>query len=322
MTALFEESYDTIAQFIGAPEPGQHRAVPEHDRGHQRGHVLAADRVPRRRQRRDHDDGAQLQLRAVVRDVPGDPAPAGAAGGLPAGAVRPGHRRAGPGSPGLADRRADQAGVLHRRVELPRHPRPDWPRSGRWPTPAGTGSPAGSGGRTCWSTAPSWCRDRSSTCRPWTWTSWRSPSTRCWRRSGSGCCTPGSTCSPSALPFLYGGDMIAEGRVFPEQVEYNALPWKYAAGTPNILGTIVSAQALRLLLDLALTPNRPAYFGTGQAPRARRRPRRHEPRHPAWNTAADQPGTGRARPPSRDHHLRAARCGAPHLAGRVQHRRP
>jgi cysteine desulfurase/selenocysteine lyase len=66
----------------------------------------------------------------------------------------------------------------------------------------------------------------------------------------------------SSLPFLYGGDMIAEGRVLPESVEYNALPWKYAAGTPNILGTIVSAQALRLLLDLALTPKRMAYFGT------------------------------------------------------------
>src|SRR4029077_10747784 len=36
------------------------------------------------------------------------------------------------------------------------------------------------------------------------------------------------------LPFLYGGDMIAEGRVLPDRVEYNALPWKYAAGTPNI----------------------------------------------------------------------------------------
>jgi cysteine desulfurase/selenocysteine lyase len=66
----------------------------------------------------------------------------------------------------------------------------------------------------------------------------------------------------SALPFLYGGDMIAEGRVFPWQVDYNALPWKYTAGTPNILGAIVSAQALRILLDLALTPDRPAYFGT------------------------------------------------------------
>jgi cysteine desulfurase / selenocysteine lyase len=68
----------------------------------------------------------------------------------------------------------------------------------------------------------------------------------------------------ASLPFLYGGDMIAEGRVSPRQVEYNALPWKYAAGTPNILGAIVSAQALRLLLDLALTPDRPTYFGSSR----------------------------------------------------------
>jgi cysteine desulfurase/selenocysteine lyase len=68
----------------------------------------------------------------------------------------------------------------------------------------------------------------------------------------------------SAPPFLYGGDMIAEGRVFPDRVEYNALPWKYAAGTPDILGTVISAQALRLLVDLALTPDRPAWFGTAR----------------------------------------------------------
>ena len=68
----------------------------------------------------------------------------------------------------------------------------------------------------------------------------------------------------SSLPFLYGGDMIAEGRVFPWRVEYNALPWKYAAGTPNILGAVVSAQALRILVDLALTPDRPEYFGTAR----------------------------------------------------------
>ena len=66
------------------------------------------------------------------------------------------------------------------------------------------------------------------------------------------------------LPFLYGGDMIAEGRVLPDLVEYNALPWKYAAGTPNILGAIVSGQAVRMLLDLALSPRRPLYFGTGK----------------------------------------------------------
>jgi cysteine desulfurase/selenocysteine lyase len=62
-------------------------------------------------------------------------------------------------------------------------------------------------------------------------------------------------------PFLYGGDMIATGQVTPEHVDYNELPWKFSAGTPNILGTIVSAQALRLLVDLALTPDQPRRFG-------------------------------------------------------------
>jgi cysteine desulfurase/selenocysteine lyase len=64
-----------------------------------------------------------------------------------------------------------------------------------------------------------------------------------------------------SLPFLYGGDMIAEGRVSPDLVEYNELPWKYAAGTPNVLGVIASAQALRLLVDLALDPAEP-WFGS------------------------------------------------------------
>lgn len=63
-------------------------------------------------------------------------------------------------------------------------------------------------------------------------------------------------------PFLYGGDMIAEGQVFADRVAYNALPWKYAAGTPNIIGTVVSAQALRLLIDLASTHHRPRLFAS------------------------------------------------------------
>ncbi len=63
-------------------------------------------------------------------------------------------------------------------------------------------------------------------------------------------------------PFLYGGDMIAEGKVSPEKVEYNSLPWKFAAGTPNILGTILSAQALRLMIDFALNPGKRKYFST------------------------------------------------------------
>ena len=195
MTALFEELLRHDRAVPRRAGPRVYRAVQEHDRSHQRGHVLAADRVPRRRQRGDHDDGAQLQLRPLVRDVPGDPAPVRPAGGLPAGAVRPGHRRARPGPPGLADRRPHQAGVLPGRVEFPRHPHPAArsQRAGRRqrvpPAQRGTS------GRTCWSTAHSWSQDRSPTCRPWTWTTWRSPSTRCWPRSASVCSTPSSTCA-------------------------------------------------------------------------------------------------------------------------------
>jgi cysteine desulfurase/selenocysteine lyase len=66
----------------------------------------------------------------------------------------------------------------------------------------------------------------------------------------------------SLLPFLYGGDMIAEGQVSPEYVGYNELPWKFTAGTPNILGAIISAQAIRMLLDLALHPGEDVYFNS------------------------------------------------------------
>jgi cysteine desulfurase/selenocysteine lyase len=59
--------------------------------------------------------------------------------------------------------------------------------------------------------------------------------------------------------------MVAEGQVYPDHVGYNGLPWKFAAGTPNILGTIASAQALRLLVDLALHPDGYEYFGSERA---------------------------------------------------------
>jgi len=65
-------------------------------------------------------------------------------------------------------------------------------------------------------------------------------------------------------PFLYGGDMIAEGMVSPEKVDYNSLPWKFTAGTPNILGTILSAQAIRLLMDFSLNPGEHIYFMTNK----------------------------------------------------------
>ena len=47
-------------------------------------------------------------------------------------------------------------------------------------------------------------------------------------------------------------------------MEYNGLPWKFTAGTPNILGTILSAQAIRLLIDFSLWPGKYKYFMTGK----------------------------------------------------------
>jgi cysteine desulfurase / selenocysteine lyase len=68
-----------------------------------------------------------------------------------------------------------------------------------------------------------------------------------------------------ARPFLYGGDMVAAGQVAPDRVDYNDLPWKYAAGTPNILGVILSAEALRLLVDLVGVDESTRWF-TSTAP--------------------------------------------------------
>ena len=88
-----------------------------------------------------------------------------------------------------------------------------------------------------------------------------------------------------ARPFLYGGDMIAEGRVAPDLVEYNDLPWKYAAGTPNILGVIASAHALRLLLDMV------GVDGPHTGP-----PRRHRSRH--WSSRRQWVASAGTRPSS------------------------
>jgi cysteine desulfurase / selenocysteine lyase len=113
-----------------------------------------------------------------------------------------------------------------------------------------------------------------------------------------------------SLPFLYGGDMIAEGRVSPDLVEYNDLPWKYSAGTPNILGVIVSAQALRIAVDLGpvLRQHGPGpVVGDG----------RDDGRRRAAHQRTDGPcDAGAARRPGADS-LRS-RVGHPRAAGRVQ----
>ena len=51
-------------------------------------------------------------------------------------------------------------------------------------------------------------------------------------------------------PFLYGGDMVED--VAEGKVTYKPLPWKFTAGTPNILGTIASGEAINFLINLGL----------------------------------------------------------------------
>ena len=51
-------------------------------------------------------------------------------------------------------------------------------------------------------------------------------------------------------PFLSGGEMVRE--VWPERATWNALPWKFEAGTPNIAGAIGLGAAIRYLNQLGM----------------------------------------------------------------------
>jgi len=51
-------------------------------------------------------------------------------------------------------------------------------------------------------------------------------------------------------PFLYGGDMI--DNVQEGNVTYKKRPWRYTAGTPNILGTIATGEGIAVLVNMAL----------------------------------------------------------------------
>ena len=121
----------------------------------------------------------------------------------------------------------------------------------------------------------------------------------------------------NSLPFLYGGDMIAEGQVSADAVAYNELPWKYSAGTPNILGVIASAQALRYAVDLVGVAGPPVYFrsrvpipadAVAATMTADRRP--HPPAHRFRHACTGQH--------PRHHDLRAVGGAPPLPAGRVQ----
>ena len=49
-------------------------------------------------------------------------------------------------------------------------------------------------------------------------------------------------------PFLYGGDMILD--VLPGKVEFQELPWRFTAGTPNILGVIGTGVGMEYMINL------------------------------------------------------------------------
>lgn len=51
-------------------------------------------------------------------------------------------------------------------------------------------------------------------------------------------------------PFLYGGDMIK--RVDRESAEWNDLPWKFEAGTPNVAGAVGLSAAIDYLTDVGM----------------------------------------------------------------------
>lgn len=51
-------------------------------------------------------------------------------------------------------------------------------------------------------------------------------------------------------PFLYGGDMIS--RVTYEDAQWNALPWKFEAGTPNIAGGVGLGAAVDYLQSIGM----------------------------------------------------------------------
>ena len=217
-TALFEESYDTIADFIGSPGPESHRALPQHHRSHQRGHVLAADRVPRRRQRRQHADGTQLELRSVARVVPGDPA-----------AIRAPRRAAG--SPASTTRRASSISITSPRLVDARTKlvcctgasnflgtKSRWRSSGRIADASGYRQPDGEVGAPCLlidgaQLVPS----NRSTSRQWmsTYLSFSFHKLLAPVRGGSRCMRKEHLLA-SSLPFLYGGDMVADGQVVAE----------------------------------------------------------------------------------------------------------
>ena len=198
-------------------------------------------------------------------------------------------------SPQLVDERTKLV-CCHRRVELPRHQAAAARASGGSPTGAATGSRTASGGSLLLVDArAARAEQRSSTSRRSDVDYLAFSFHKMLAPFGVGVLYAKEHLLARSLPFLYGGDMIAEGQVSPDHVEYNELPWKYAAGTPNILGVIVSAQALRLLVDLVGDAGRAAVV---RRRRGRSRARRPRPRWAAVGAHTRRADRPRARRPA------------------------
>jgi len=108
-----------------------------------------------------------------------------------------------------------------------------------------------------------------------------SAATRCWDPWAPACCGRGRELLEAMPPFLAGGEMIRE--VHLRRSDWNDIPWKFEAGTPDV------AAAIGLGAGRGL-PRRPGH-GSGARARARSRgvragdPAARDPRDPPLRPA-------------------------------------
>ena len=139
----------------------------------------------------------------------------------------------------------------HRR----RHARVERARARSTRSPTSSRSPTGTACRCC-STRRRRRPTCASTCRRSTATSSSSPATSSTARPASACSTARQSCLEAMPPFQGGGDMISS--VTFEKTTWNALPYKFEAGTPDIAGAIGLDAALDYIDGVGLGRDRRA----------------------------------------------------------------
>ena len=121
MTDLFESAYDTIAQWINAPSRRNIAIYRNTTEAHN------AVMYSMLTEFRDGDNVVTTRMEhnsnyvPLVWDDERDPRTAGATRRVSAGRLRPRNRRARPRPHGAPRRQQNQADLLHRRIEFPRH---------------------------------------------------------------------------------------------------------------------------------------------------------------------------------------------------------